>query len=84
MILEEKLKIMKERQRENKIKSYRRHLINKKENNIYLIRNNNLSLIMAGNRKINCVRIGSESLDHAIEKLKICYKLQSLGPSLYY
>ena len=68
-----------EKQRGNKIKSYRRHLINKKENNIYFIRNNNLGLIRMGNRKINCIRIGSESLDHAIEKLKVCYELQKLG-----
>lgn len=79
MISENKLKEMKEKQRENKIKNYKRHLINKKENNIYLIRNSNLSLIRISNRKINCIRIGSETLEHAIEKLKICYELQGLG-----
>ena len=79
MILEDKLSKMKEKQRENKIKVYKKYLINKKENNIYSIRNNNLGLIRVGNRKINCIRIGSESLAHAIEKLKICYELQKLG-----
>jgi len=79
MISEEKIKRMEERTKESKIRSYRRHLINKKENNIYLIRNRNLGLIRISNRKVNCIRIGSESLDHAIEKLKVCYELQKLG-----
>ena len=75
-ISEEKKKMMYERARENKLKSYKKHLINQKENNIYLIRNKNLNLIRIGNRQKNSLRWNNESMNHILKKLEICMELK--------
>lgn len=79
-ISEEKLKQMRERAYQNKIKSYNRHIINQKEKNIYYIRNKNLNLIRISNRQKNCLRWSiNETKEHIFKKLEICMELKKSG-----
>jgi len=79
MISEEKLKRMKEKARESKLKSYQRHL-EKQQDNIQFIRNKNLNLVRIGNRKINCLRWGTnETKQHIYKKLEVCIEIKNKG-----
>lgn len=81
---EEKIRQMKEKRYANRLRSYKRHLINQqaKKDRFYAV-NRNLQLIETSNRLgslRNCLRWHSnETKEHILKKLELCMELKELG-----
>ncbi|MDP2907298.1 MAG: hypothetical protein Q8O03_05135 [Nanoarchaeota archaeon] len=79
----EKLERAKQKHYESKLRSYKKHLLKRKEKNKWYMINKNLQFVRMSNRfgsQRNVLRwSSSETKEHVLKKLEICMELKEWG-----